>query len=132
MNTARPIPMPLTTGAEACTASDAFFLDQYPSGSSEVLAATTLCRRCPLVRLCLIWALDNPALTYDGIWGATTPAQRRELRLGLVRRLGREVLRAPCVPSTGRAWPTCPACLARSEHCPAGPLQLPARQRARP
>jgi hypothetical protein len=55
-----------------------------------VLAATALCRRCPLVRLCLIWALDNPALTYDGIWGATTPAQRRELRPGLVRRLGRE------------------------------------------
>lgn len=99
MKTPQSLPMPFMTGSEACaTASDAFFLDQYPAGSPEVLAATALCGRCPLVRPCLIWALDNPTLAYDGIWGATTPAQRRGLRLGLLRRLGREgtarVLRA--------------------------------------
>ncbi|MCL7430311.1 WhiB family transcriptional regulator [Streptomyces sp. YS415] len=91
MKTLQSVPMPFTTGAEACaTASDAFFLEQYQAGSPEVLAATALCGRCPLVRPCLIWALDNPTLAYDGIWGATTPPQRRELRLGLLRRLGRE------------------------------------------
>ncbi|MEU3516859.1 WhiB family transcriptional regulator [Streptomyces sp. NPDC006654] len=82
--------MPLTTGAEACTTYDGFFLDEYHVDSHEVRAATALCSRCPLVRACLIWALDNPTLTYDGIWGATTPAQRKKLRQGLIERLGPE------------------------------------------
>ncbi|MER8223541.1 WhiB family transcriptional regulator [Streptomyces sp. NPDC094143] len=92
MKAAKSVPMPLTTGAEACTAYDGFFPDDYHAGSPEVQAATALCRRCPLVRACLIWALDNPTLTYDGIWGATTPAQRKVLRRDLLRRLGREKL----------------------------------------
>ncbi|MFJ4153072.1 WhiB family transcriptional regulator [Streptomyces galbus] len=85
---ATSVPMPLTTGAEACTTYDGFFLEEYHADSYEVRAATALCRGCPLVRVCLIWALDNPTLAYDGIWGATTPAQRREIRRNLIRRLG--------------------------------------------
>ncbi|MEV5387066.1 WhiB family transcriptional regulator [Streptomyces sp. NPDC052721] len=84
------VPMPFVTGAEACTTYDGFFLDEYPVDSHQVQAATALCRRCPLVRACLIWALDNPTLAYDGIWGATTPSQRKGLRQRLLRRLGRE------------------------------------------
>ncbi|MEV6962457.1 hypothetical protein AB0M97_25365 [Streptomyces sp. NPDC051207] len=48
MKAAQSVPMPMTTGAEACTAYDGFFHDDYTTGTPEVRAATALCRRCPL------------------------------------------------------------------------------------
>ncbi len=82
--------MPPRTGKEACTMHDGFFLDDYKPHRAEVTAAITLCRRCPVVRICLIWALANPTMAYDGIWGATTPGQRKALRHALLHRLGPE------------------------------------------
>lgn len=84
------VPMPRTTGAEPCTKSDGFFLDDYTSNRPEVIAATALCCQCPLARTCLIWSLANLVLAYDGIWGATTPSQRMTMRHDLLRRLGAE------------------------------------------
>ncbi|MFJ4833733.1 WhiB family transcriptional regulator [Streptomyces sp. NPDC088747] len=40
--------------------------------------AKAVCRRCPVTRRCLDWALK--AGPVDGVWGATTEAERRALR----------------------------------------------------
>lgn len=89
----RDLPMPPLTGGEPCTTTYGFFLDSYDPHSGEVVAAATMCRRCPLVRACFVWALANPAMSTDGIWGATTPPQRRELRRRLRHRLGSQSMR---------------------------------------
>jgi WhiB family redox-sensing transcriptional regulator len=87
------------TGAEPCTTNYGFFPDTYAPHNPEVAAAEAMCRSCPLVRACFIWALANfiwalanPSLTADGIWGATTPWQRRELRRRLLHRLGAKAM----------------------------------------
>jgi WhiB family transcriptional regulator, redox-sensing transcriptional regulator len=51
----------------------------YPASydSPHVDEAKTICRRCPLAGDCLAWALDTGQP--DGIWGATTPAERRAI-----------------------------------------------------
>ena len=43
-------------------------------------AATRVCARCPVRRLCLAYALANRE--QHGIWGGTTPRQRRALLAG--------------------------------------------------
>ncbi|MFF7566601.1 WhiB family transcriptional regulator [Streptomyces pseudovenezuelae] len=50
--------------------------------------ARQACSGCPLARDCLRWALVNKDLTRHGIWAATTPGQRTDLRKRLVDRLG--------------------------------------------
>lgn len=46
-------------------------------------AAITMCRSCPVLKQCLEYALRHPEYTEYGIWGGTTPPQRRRIsRLG--------------------------------------------------
>lgn len=47
----------------------------------DVMAAKAVCARCPVARDCLAWALrtGEPA----GIWGGTTPDERRTMRRSL-------------------------------------------------
>ena len=46
-------------------------------------AAIAICRSCPVLKQCLEYALRHPEYTEYGIWGGTTPPQRRRiLRLG--------------------------------------------------
>lgn len=92
MGKRRNLPMPPMTGAEPCTTNYGFFPDTYAPHNPEVAAAEAMCRSCPLVRACFIWALANPSLTADGIWGATTPSQRRELRRRMLHRLGAKAM----------------------------------------
>jgi WhiB family transcriptional regulator, redox-sensing transcriptional regulator len=40
--------------------------------------ARAVCRRCPVLVECRTFALSVKGL--DGMWGATTPAERKELR----------------------------------------------------
>jgi WhiB family redox-sensing transcriptional regulator len=44
----------------------------------QLSEAKTICRRCPVASDCLDWALR--AGEPDGIWGGTTPEERRYLR----------------------------------------------------
>lgn len=61
-------------GACATTGNpDRFFDEDDPS---EALA---LCGRCPVRAACLDYALDHEQ---HGVWGGTTPAERRALRGG--------------------------------------------------
>jgi len=52
----------------------------------QVAAARAVCARCPVQRQCREWALQagEPA----GIWGGTTPEERRLLRGRVLRRRG--------------------------------------------
>jgi hypothetical protein len=89
------VPLPDFTGTEPCNSQpDAFFHDTYRQSQPEVRAALFECRHCPLAPVCLVWALANPAAARDGIWGATTPRQRKELRSKVAARVGAENLDA--------------------------------------
>lgn len=43
---------------------------------ARVVEAKAVCAGCPVVRTCLAYALPNEPL---GVWGATTPSERRAL-----------------------------------------------------
>lgn len=62
-----------------------FFPDDYSKSNRQQIAeAKDVCRRfCPMLRECREWATERAEL--DGIWGATTPAQRRRSR-GVARK----------------------------------------------
>ncbi len=47
--------------------------------------AKRICRTCPGHIQCLAWALDNGVT--DGVWGGTTPEERRVIRSLPVRKL---------------------------------------------
>ncbi|MEJ7795548.1 MAG: WhiB family transcriptional regulator [Nocardioides sp.] len=51
---------------------DLFFTEE----PRRVEQCRQICRRCPEIRPCLVWAI-----TYNehGVWAATTPAQRQQL-----------------------------------------------------
>ncbi|MBA9002496.1 MULTISPECIES: WhiB family transcriptional regulator [Thermomonospora] len=49
-----------------------------PVMAEQVRAAKSICARCPVRAECLDWALR--AGEPDGIWGGTTPEERRYLR----------------------------------------------------
>ena len=46
----------------------------------EIAAAKAICARCPVATACRAWALGSGEVA--GIWGGTTPAERRLLRSG--------------------------------------------------
>jgi WhiB family transcriptional regulator, redox-sensing transcriptional regulator len=50
-------------------------------GSADAEIAKSICRRCPVLDECLGWALR--AGEAHGIWGGTTPEERRYLRVEL-------------------------------------------------
>ena len=51
--------------------------------TEAVEAAIAMCRSCPFLKQCLEYALRHPESTEYGIWGGTTPPQRRRMsRLG--------------------------------------------------
>ncbi|MDO3399903.1 WhiB family transcriptional regulator [Mycolicibacterium neoaurum] len=46
--------------------------------------AKSICRRCPVVLACREYALENGEA--HGVWGATTPAERRSTQAGRINR----------------------------------------------
>ena len=52
-----------------------------PVGSSGEMARR-ICRQCPVTAECLEVALSRPAHSDEGIWGGTTPKERRAIRAG--------------------------------------------------
>jgi WhiB family transcriptional regulator, redox-sensing transcriptional regulator len=63
-----------------------FPVSESGAGVRQVAAARAVCARCPVQRQCREWALQagEPA----GIWGGTTPEERRLLRGRMLRRPG--------------------------------------------
>jgi len=79
---------PWPAGASpACLADpDLFFPEGYNEfvHGEQITAARTACLGCDLRPLCLEWAV--PQTDLDGIWAATTPPERRRIRVGRRRR----------------------------------------------
>ena len=55
----------------------------FPIGATgpalrQISEAKRICRACPARTPCLAWALENGVT--DGVWGATTPDERRAIR----------------------------------------------------
>jgi WhiB family transcriptional regulator, redox-sensing transcriptional regulator len=78
--------------AAACQTEDPELF--FPEGESEryrlqIAAASSVCARCAVVESCLRYALETEQHT--GIWGGTTPSQRRALEVagGGARAVGR-------------------------------------------
>ncbi len=68
-----------------CSAVDsAVFFPECPTGPandrSPYAAARAVCGRCPVTAECLDYALRNHERY--GMWGGTTPAQRRTMKRG--------------------------------------------------
>lgn len=65
-----------------CRKKDAqlFFRQYYDNsrGGRYVKEAKAICAGCPVQQKCLEWALYYPEV--DGIWGGTTPLERRRMR----------------------------------------------------
>lgn len=77
----RPAFMPEWTERAACRGLDPELF--FPIGTvgpalEEVSEAKAVCRRCPVRSECLDWALRMGEA--HGIWGGTTPEERRFLR----------------------------------------------------
>ncbi|WP_134656267.1 WhiB family transcriptional regulator [Streptomyces sp. H23] len=58
------------------------------AAEKQLERARQACSGCPIVKDCLRWALVNKPLTKVGIYAATTPGQRTELRKRMAERLG--------------------------------------------
>lgn len=64
-----------------CGQEDIFFPVTYTKVCHDQIAqAKDICRACPLIEACQSWAVERPSL--DGVWGATTPLDRRRIRMG--------------------------------------------------
>lgn len=69
----------MARGACLRTDPEAFFPDGSGRRSAEqAQAAKLVCRDCAVREQCLAWALNMPES--DGVWGGTTPDERRALR----------------------------------------------------
>ncbi|HEX7107560.1 MAG TPA: WhiB family transcriptional regulator [Acidothermaceae bacterium] len=55
-----------------------FPIGHGPAAQAQIAAAKAVCARCPVVRECLAWALENGQDA--GVWGGLTEEERRALR----------------------------------------------------
>lgn len=76
------VPYPQMTGAEPCRQTDP---EEWFPGHGHNATAVRLCHTCPLLADCRAWALANPELASEGIWGGLTRAQRAALRRNEMR-----------------------------------------------
>lgn len=94
----------------------------FPAPSEPADAAVALCRTCEVQGACLAWALDVGDC--HGVWGATTPRERRAM---LVAWHSDEV-QSQLIASSSAAEPTSRAGDARGARTPsrvARPVMLP-------
>lgn len=56
--------------------------DHHGDNGAQSVAARKVCLGCPVRQLCLSYALHHPD-EMDGVWGATTKNQRRDMRRDL-------------------------------------------------
>lgn len=63
---------------------DLFFPTSYQATQPQVMEAKAVCHTCPILAACLTYALQ--AGEGDGIWGGTTPPERRRLHATRTRR----------------------------------------------
>lgn len=58
---------------------DLFFpVGMTPPAIEQTDVAKAVCRRCPVIRECLVWALDTAQDA--GVWGGLDEEERRQIR----------------------------------------------------
>lgn len=62
----------------ACRGHDPELFFPHVGSLHGVADARAVCARCPIVRDCLVYALDDPTLI--GVWGGSSHQQRQEIR----------------------------------------------------
>lgn len=67
----------------------------FPERGETAQAAKEVCEACPVRQACLAAHLHEP----EGVWGGTTPQQRRRIRVELGARAGRRA--AACGTDSG-------------------------------
>lgn len=71
------VPFPEITGSEPCLQDpESWFPEQGDNGG----IAKRLCFSCPARLECQNWALSNPQLAAEGIWGGMTRSERNAVR----------------------------------------------------
>jgi WhiB family transcriptional regulator, redox-sensing transcriptional regulator len=65
-----------------CLGNDVFFPGRDNVDVTD--KAKAICRRCPVIAVCLQWALTKPELF--GTWGGMTESQRKRMRAARNRR----------------------------------------------
>lgn len=122
--------LPRFDGRPLCAETDpeAF----YPEKGGTTRHAKTLCGLCDVSAQCLAYALDRGLdNSWDGVWGGTTPRERRRLRLEVAQQRTERRPRPVAVPVPK---PTAaPVARAPEPVVPAPtPLVRPARRAPRP
>ena len=81
-----PILVPELKGDCSGMPTDWWFPPPHQSGEvlTNMRAAIAICNGCPIKQKCLEFALDNPSI--QGIWGATSPRARNNLRAVMRRK----------------------------------------------
>jgi hypothetical protein len=86
----------------------------FPAPSEPADAAVALCRTCDVQGACLAWALEVGDC--HGVWGATTPRERRAMLVAWRSDEANQMLPVPISPAPVGPAPLSPA--------PVGPGQL--------
>lgn len=105
------------TRRAACAGSDEPDL-WFPVGEKgpallQAAEAQAACRRCPVIEICLAWALDNHI--HEGVWGGATEEERKSIRRRAARDKARPDLaecgtQAAYQRHTSRHEPICDPC----------------------
>jgi len=70
-------------GTQLCIEEDSnLFFPEYYSDTAQVEKAKAVCDNCWIKGKCLDYAMQTPML--QGIWGGTTPRERKRLRLSKI------------------------------------------------
>lgn len=69
--------MPVLPDAACADTPDPDIFYAHPTEQRRLEQARNYCRRCPILRDCLAWALTNAE--DHGVWAGTTPEQRHAL-----------------------------------------------------
>lgn len=77
------VAFPEMTGAEPCRQADPE--EWFPEQGNNGLAAKRMCFSCPARLECQNWALANPQLAAEGIWGGMTRSERNAVRRNQTR-----------------------------------------------
>lgn len=75
--TTAPFTMPALPEAACKDVTDPEVFFPHSTEERRLEQARNYCRRCPIVRDCLAWALTNAE--EHGVWAGTTPEQRKNL-----------------------------------------------------
>lgn len=77
----------------------------FPDKGRPAYKATVVCHGCPLLEICLEWALTHEEGKY-GVWGGTTETQRQQMRKarGLRYPTHGEKIRAKIAARAARGW----------------------------